>query len=180
MPRLPSLLRWVALGCVIGGAGAVSATAGGIKSERLLAAILTNTPASIVVPSGKQWQRAEEAALEIPGAIAFWGVGESMEPLFPHHTAIVVAPLAFAELKKGMTVVYVTRTGRMVAHSLIGDVPGGWIAQGINNEDEDEELVTRENLVGVIVEAYSEIPSTRRMALFNDLVAKRRVTRART
>lgn len=180
MPLLPSLLRRVVLGCVVGGAGLASATAGGIKSERLLTAILTHTPASILVPTGRQWQQAEEAAAEIPGAFAFWGVGESMEPLFPHHTAIVVAPTAFSELKKGMTVVYVTRTGRMVAHSLIGDIPGGWIAQGINNEEEDEDLVTRENLVGVIVEAYSEIPSARRMSLYNDLVAKRRLTRARS
>lgn len=180
MPFVSRLLCRVALCCVVGGVGAVSASAEGIKSERLLSAILTNTPTSILVPGGKQWQRAEVAASEIRGAIAFWGVGESMEPLFPHHTAIVVAPMAFSELKKGMTVVYVTRTGRMVAHSLIGDVPAGWIAQGINNVEEDEELVTRENLVGVIVEAYSDIPSARRTALFNDLVAKRRITRART
>lgn len=167
-------------GLILAGIGAASATGGGIQSERLLAAILTNTPSSILVPSGKQWQRAEAAAGEIPGGVAFWGVGESMEPLFPHQTAIVVAPIAFSELKKGMTVVYVSRTGRMLAHSLTGDVPRGWIAQGINNAEEDEDLVTRENLIGVIVEAYSEFPSARRTALYNGLVAKGRLSRAGT
>jgi hypothetical protein len=158
---------------------AAEATAG-IKSERLLAAILMQTPSSILVPAGQQWSRAEAAAAEVPGATAFWGVGESMEPLYPDRTAIVVAPVAFAELRKGMTVVYMTSRGRMVAHSLTGDLPKGWIAQGISNAREDDELVTRHNLVGVIVEAYSEIPSSRRMALTNDLVAKRRLSPSRS
>ncbi len=74
-----------------------------------------------------------------------------------------------------MTVVYLNREGRLVAHSLTGDVPHGWIAQGINSDREDEDLVTSRNLIGVIVQAYSQLPSEFRMTLARALVAKGRL-----
>ncbi|HVS51809.1 MAG TPA: hypothetical protein VHD62_05585 [Opitutaceae bacterium] len=156
------------------GLGASVAQAG-IKSERVLASIIKHTPASTLVDSGQQMKQAERAAAQIPGAEVLWGVGESMAPLFSSHTAIVVAPAKFKELQKGMTVVYVNRYGHMVAHSLTGDVPKGWIAQGVNNDEEDDDLVTKDNLVGVIVQAFSEIPSEFRVTLTKQLVAKGRL-----
>lgn len=153
---------------------AVSVQAG-IKSERLLAAIMRQTPESELVTAGSQMNRAEAAAKKIPGAAAFWGVGDSMEPLFSDQTAIVVAPINFKQLKKGMTVVYVNSRGRMVAHSLTGDLPKGWIAQGVGNDEEDDDLVTKHNLVGVIVQAYAEAPSEFRMTLTKRLIAKGRL-----
>jgi hypothetical protein len=104
-----------------------------------------------------------------------WGVGESMEPLYATHTAIVVAPVEYKNLQKGMTVVYVNREGRMVAHALTGDLPKGWVAQGVNNDDEDDDLVTADNLVGVIVKAYSEMHSEYRTMLAKQLIAKGRL-----
>src|SRR3954464_7155433 len=88
----------------------------GIKSERLLASIIKETPKAALVTHGQEMSRAEAAAAEIPGATAFWGVGASMGPLYTSRTAIVVAPVKFKDLKKGMTVVYLNRRGRMVAH----------------------------------------------------------------
>jgi hypothetical protein len=152
----------------------------GIRSERLLAAILKATPEATLVPSGEQLSRADEAAARIGGATAFWGVGKSMEPLFPSETAIVVAPIRFKDLRKGMTVVYFNRRGRMVAHSLTGDLPKGWIAQGVNNDKEDDDLVTKQNLVGVIVQAYAAMESQLRIALTEELVAKGRLPASRT
>jgi hypothetical protein len=147
----------------------------GIRSERLLAAIIKHTPASTIVSAGQQIKAAEAAAAEIPGAEAMWGVGESMEPLYATHTAIVVAPVEYKNLQKGMTVVYVNREGRMVAHALTGDLPKGWVAQGVNNDDEDDDLVTADNLVGVIVKAYSEMHSEYRTMLAKQLIAKGRL-----
>jgi hypothetical protein len=147
----------------------------GIKSERLLAAILKQTPASTLVAPGQQMKQAEELAAGITGAQVLWGVGESMEPLYTSRTAVVVAPIAFKDLEKGMTVVYLSRRGTMVAHSLTGDLPKGWIAQGVNNDEEDDDLVTKNNLVGVIVQAFSEMPSTDRVALTKQLIAKGRL-----
>jgi hypothetical protein len=159
---------------------AVSAAHAGIKSERLLAAIIKQTPESTLVGAGEQLKRAEAAAAEIPGAAAFWGVGKSMEPLFSSETAIVVVPANFKDLKKGMTVVYMNSRGRMVAHSLVGDLPKGWIAQGVGNDKEDDDLVTPRNLIGVIVGAYSQMQSEYRVALTKDLVAKGRLVASRS
>lgn len=141
----------VLVGAVV---AAVSAQAG-IKSTKLLSAISENTPKPTIVAQGSQFREAEKAAATIPGAEALWGMGTSMEPLYASNTAIIVAPVKFNELKKGMTVVYMSSRGRMVAHSLKTDMPKGWIVQGLNNDDEDDDLVTRKNIVGVIVKAYS-------------------------
>jgi hypothetical protein len=154
---------------------AASVHAVGIKSERLLASIIKETPKAMLVARGTELKRAEAAAAQIPGAEAFWGVGASMEPLYTSNTAIVVAPVKFKELRKGMTVVYVNARGRLVAHSLTGDIPKGWIAQGVNNAEEDDDLVTKDNLVGVIVQAYAEEHSEFRIALAKQLVAKGRL-----
>lgn len=170
--RLTRLLRGAVLVTFALGATAVQA---GIRSERLLAAIIKHTPASTIVSPGEQIRAAEKAATAIPGAEAMWGVGDSMEPLYSTHTAIVVAPVEFSKLEKGMTVVYQNRRGEMVAHALTGDVPKGWIAQGVNNDDEDDDLVTADNLIGVIVGAYSEAHSEYRMMLAKQLIAKGRL-----
>ncbi len=170
--RFSRVLRGAAV--VVLAFAAVTASAR-IKSERLLAAIIKQTPASTIVNSGQQIKAAETAAAAIPGAEAMWGVGDSMEPLYSSHTALVVAPVAFNDLKKGMTVVYVNHAGHMVAHSLTGDVPKGWIAQGVANDEEDDDLVTANNLVGVIVQAYSEVHSEYRTMLAKQLIAKGRL-----
>lgn len=151
------------------------AHAAGIKSERLLASILKETPETTLVAAGTQMKAAEAAAEQLYGATAFWGVGRSMEPLYTSQTAIVVAQVPFKELRKGMTVVYMNSRGRMVAHSLKGDLPKGWIAQGVGNDEEDDDLVTKDNLIGVIVGAYAEAQSDFRVALTKELVAKGRM-----
>lgn len=174
-PRFPLHRTVRAALCATLALAAVATAHARIKSERLLAAIIRQTPASTLVTSGQQIAAAEAAAAEIPGAEAMWGVGESMAPLYASHTAIVVAPIAFKDLKKGMTVVYVNHEGDRVAHALTGDVPKGWIAQGVNNDEEDDDLVTADNLVGVIVKAYSESHSEFRTMLAKQLIAKGRL-----
>ena len=182
-PRLAQHFSRLVRGISLAGLSVLAmgaAQAAGIKSERLLASIVKQTPESTLVGAGEQMKRAEAAAAGIPGASAFWGVGKSMEPLFTSRTAIVVAPVNFKDLKKGMTVVYINGRGRMVAHSLIGDLPKGWIAQGVGNAEEDDDLVTKQNLVGVIVGAYAEAHSEFRVALTKDLIAKGRLVASRT
>lgn len=168
--RLARWTRQIAL-VLVAVCGAASVHAG-IKSEKMLAAILTHTPAPVIVSHGQQMKAAEKAAAEIPGAETLWGVGASMEPLYTSNTAIIIAPVNFNELKKGMTVVYLNSRGRMVAHSLTGDLPKGWIAQGVNNDQEDDDLVTKRNLVGVIVKAYSASESDFRTSTTQRLAAK--------
>lgn len=173
--RQPNLSRAIRGLVLLASCFAASVAHAGIKSERLLAAIMKQTPEPTLVTSGEQMKAAEQAAAGIAGAAAFWGVGDSMEPLFSDKTAIVVAPINFKQLKKGMTVVYINSRGRMVAHSLTGDLPKGWIAQGVGNDKEDDDLVTKHNLVGVIVQAYAEAHSEFRMTLTKNLIAKGRL-----
>jgi hypothetical protein len=166
---LRAVRRSVVVGLLVLGFQSAS---GGIKSERLLATILKQTPEATLVPEGQQMKVAEMAAADMPGAQTFWGVGGSMEPLFAPKTAIIVQQVAFSDLKKGMTVVYVDRRGCMIAHALTGDLPNGWVAQGINNDMEDPDLVTPANLVGVIVQAFSAMHTDYRVELTKLLVAK--------
>ena len=140
---------------LVGAVVVAVSTQAGVKSEKFLSAIVENTPKPTVVKQGSQFREAEKVAATIPGAEALWGMGSSMEPLYASNTAIIVAPVKFTELKKGMTVVYMSSRGRMVAHSLKTDLSKGWIVQGLNNDDEDDDLVTKKNIVGVIVKAYS-------------------------
>jgi hypothetical protein len=169
LKRVSQVVAFVAAVVVVQGAQA------GIKSERLLASILRQTPEATLVPAGEQMKQAEAVAGTVVGAQAFWGVGSSMEPLYAPETAIVVAPVKFSELKKGMTAVYVSRQGRMVAHALTGDLPTGWIAQGINNDREDSDLVTKDNLVGIVIQAYAATNAAYRVELTKSLVAKGRL-----
>ncbi|MES2692176.1 MAG: hypothetical protein V4773_01800 [Verrucomicrobiota bacterium] len=147
----------------------------GITSDRLLTAIVKETPDITVVAAGSEMLRAEAAAAKIPGALVLRGLGQSMAPLFAERTALVIAPVSYQALCKGMTVVYTNSHGRRVAHALKGDLPHAWIAQGVGNDTEDEDLVTAANLVGVVVGAYADAPSEFRAALTRDLAAKGRL-----
>jgi hypothetical protein len=123
--------------------------------QRDLGAIMAMGPAPQIVAKGQEFPAAERAAAQLPGGQAFRGLGDSMQPLYASGTAIVVTPCDFANLRKGMQVLYVNHDGFGVAHVLVGDLPNGWIAQGVGNKDEDEDIVTPRNFVGVISQVYT-------------------------
>lgn len=156
-------------------AGVSLAAQAGIKSERTLAAIISHTPAPRLVAEGRQLRTAEEAAAAIPGAQAFWGIGRSMEPLYATNTAIVVAAIDYEHIRKGMTVVYLKSTGVRVCHSVVGETTGGYLVQGVNNDEEDAELITPGNFIGVIVQAYASADTAFRADTEKRLVAKGKV-----
>jgi signal peptidase I len=149
----------------------------GIKSDRQLAAIITQTPAPQIVAEGSQMKIADQAAAAITGAQAFWGIGQSMQPLYNPNTAIVVRPIAYKDIKKGMTLVYTKRNGHVVAHSVIGEDAQGYVVQGVNNDEADRESVNERNLIGVVVAAYASSDSALRIELARQLVSKGRLTR---
>ena len=135
--------------------GLATSSEAGIKSQRQIAAIIKQTPAPHLVAEGEQLKQAEMMAAQIKDAFALWGVGQSMEPLYAPNTAVVVAPIKYDDIKKGMTVVYVKHNGRRVAHSVIGETRDGYLVQGMNNDEADAETVNESNLVGVVVQAYA-------------------------
>jgi len=149
----------------------------GIKSDRQLAAIITQTPAPQIVAEGSQMKSADQAAAAMAGAQTFWGIGESMQPLYAPNTAIVVRPIAYKDIKKGMTLVYTKRNGHVVAHSVVGEDAQGYVVQGVNNDQADRESVNERNLIGVVVAAYASTDSELRIELARTLVSKGRLTR---
>ena len=156
-------------------AGSALVAEAGIKSERLLAAIIERTPAPRLVAEGTQLKTAEKFAATLPRAQALWGIGRSMEPLYAPNTAVVVQEIDYDDIKKGMTVVYVKNNGRRVAHSVVGETRGGFLVQGVNNDREDAELVTPENFIGVITQAFASADSAFRTATTQRLVAKGKI-----
>ena len=156
---------------------AATIASAGIKSDRQLAAIITQTPAPQIVAEGSQMQVAEQAAATISGAQTFWGIGESMQPLYNPNTALVVRPIAYKDIKKGMTLVYTKRNGHVVAHAVIGEDAQGYVVQGVNNDQADRESVNERNMIGVVVRAYASSDSALRIELARTLVSKGRLTR---
>jgi len=112
-------------------------------------------PLPTLVAHGKEMATAEAVAAKGDNDFALHGVGSSMEPVYLSGTAVVVHPCSYNVLRKGMAVVYVNSRGNYVAHMLIEDMPKGWFAIGLNNAEPDDDLVTANNLVGVIKEAYA-------------------------
>jgi hypothetical protein len=123
--------------------------------QRDLGAIMAMGPVPQIVAKGQELLAAQQAAAQVRGGQAFRGLGDSMQPLYASGTAIVVTPCDFSKLRKGMQVLYVNHDGFGVAHVLVGDLPNGWIAQGVGNKDEDEDVVTPANFVGVITQVYA-------------------------
>lgn len=108
----------------------------------------------MLVEHGQELKTAEKVASDVDGR-AFFGLGQSMEPIYPARTAIVVRKLAYDEIKKGMTVVYRNRAGFLVAHVVVGEDRDGYIVQGANNEVPDAVSVNEKNMIGVVLAAYT-------------------------
>ena len=159
-------------------AGSALAAQAGIKSERVLAAIIERTPAPRLVAEGAQLKTAEKFAATLPRAHALWGIGRSMEPLYATNTAVVVQEIDYDDIKKGMTVVYVKSNGRRVAHSIVGETRGGFLVQGVNNDEEDADLITPENFIGVVTQAFASADTAFRTSTEARLVAKGKIRTA--
>ncbi|MBC7367739.1 MAG: S24/S26 family peptidase [Undibacterium sp.] len=112
-------------------------------------------PVPALVPHGKELAAAEAHAAKDANSFALVGSGKSMEPMYVSGTAIVVHEQAYTTLRTGMPVVYRNSRGFYVAHMLVEEMRDGWLAIGVNNAEPDQELVTRNNFVGVIQAAYA-------------------------
>jgi hypothetical protein len=101
-----------------------------------------------------------------------------MEPLYAARTAIVVREQSFRSLRAGMAVVYRSRANRYVAHLLVEELAGGWLASGLNNPTPDDELVTPANFVGVVLAAYAAEDTMFRARMAAALASKGGVDRS--
>ncbi|MBK9992135.1 MAG: S24/S26 family peptidase [Verrucomicrobia bacterium] len=101
------------------------------------------------------WKDAELVASMGEGRASAAGSGGSMQPVFGSNTMVVISKIAYEDLKPGMTVAYMSRKGHQVVHQILEKKARGWRVQGLNNENVDQELVTRENLLGVIYASFA-------------------------
>lgn len=108
------------------------------------------TPPSADVSKLQAWNDAEMLAQRGDGRSAAAGAGTSMLPIYGDNTMLVINAVPYDSLKPGMIVAYRNSFGFEVVHKLIGKQTHGWRVEGLNNEEADRELVTPENLVGVV------------------------------
>jgi hypothetical protein len=124
---------------------------GGAPSSGSAAKLVPSTNVSRV----QAWKDAEMVASMGEGRASAAGSGGSMQPVFGDNTMIVISKIAYEDLQAGMTVAYLNRRGHQVVHQIIEKETAGWRVQGLNNEIEDLDHVTRENLLGVIYASFA-------------------------
>lgn len=100
--------------------------------------------------------KAYQLASTLPGAYVVRGRGHSMQPLYHSGTFLVVQPLPFEKLTRGMSVVFHSRD-RYVTHVLVARTKDGWRTTGLNNRRHDYVPVNETNIRGVVVAAFTPI-----------------------
>jgi hypothetical protein len=153
----PLALTNVARFCAILLAGIFAVTAGSRAeaAQNKLMLFAERAPLPVIVARGTEMAAAEQAAEAQHGCFAVEGAGESMEPVYLPGTALVVRVGGYSQLQPGKAVVYKNSRGTVVAHMVLEQKAGGWVAVGLNNDWKDYELVTESNFVGVITQAFA-------------------------
>ena len=101
------------------------------------------------------WRDAKAVAARGSGRMPAVGTGTSMEPVYGEDTLLVISPIAYDQLRPGMMVAYRNSRGVRVVHRLVVKLADGWRIIGLNNTRVDDEVVTPENLIGVIYASFN-------------------------
>lgn len=92
-----------------------------------------------------------------PGTILARSHGTSMEPQYHSGWIFLIAPTKWEDLRVGYVVAYRNSRHELIVHRLTHDYGDSWLIQGDNNPNPDAEVVTPQNLVGVV---YGCLPSS--------------------
>lgn len=106
------------------------------------------------VPYGKALYDAEQVAALNPAWSVVGVAGDSMEPYFGERSTLVIGKIEFAEVRAGMTIVFLDRDGDLVSHHVVELTPEGLRTKGYRNFRSDPEPVTAANFRGVVVAAF--------------------------
>ena len=142
-------LLWVALSVLIWCAGCTTPSEPGRGARDPAVA------PSADVNVNQAWRDAKTVAARGPGRMPAVGTGTSMQPLYGDDTLLVINPIAYDQLRPGMIVAYRNRRGVRVVHRLVVKLADGWRVMGLNNDRIDDDLVTPENLIGVIYASFN-------------------------
>jgi hypothetical protein len=121
----------------------------------MLVGCVSDDPAPKAPPTAnvtkiQAWHDAEMLSNRGPGRSAAAGAGSSMLPVYGDNTMLVISAVPYDALQAGMTVAYRNLRGDEVVHKLIEKTYRGWRVEGLNNDEPDPDLVTPENLIGVV------------------------------
>ena len=101
-------------------------------------------------------QRASRLAQIFPGGFVLQGKGNSMLPLYSSGTLLVVKPIPFEQLSRGMSVVF-SKDNHTVTHVLVAKAKDGWRTTGLNNRRHDYVTVNASNIRCVVVAAFTPV-----------------------
>lgn len=153
-------MSWAAAGLLLGAASCASAP----PPSPPPAAPEAAAPPAANVGVDQAWRDAKLVAARGTGRIPVVGAGSSMEPIYGDNTMLVISPIAYNQLRAGMTIAYRNSDGLRVVHVLVEKLDDGWRVKGLNNAVPDPELVTRKNLIGVVYASFNydddEAPKT--------------------
>ena len=138
--------------------GAVSAEAGAYDEtarDWIRGVFTGHSPRTAALSEADAWREAIDLVSRTPGSFVLVGTGRSMQPLYPAGTILILRDTPYSDLRRGQTVVYRNRDQRAVGHVLIAKARDGWRVQGLNNRTHDREPVVAENLIGVVVAAFT-------------------------
>ncbi len=150
MFRVWRRIVWVGLACGL----ALTTSLSAAESAWINGIDTGKSPRPLSLTTPQAWHEAADIAAHLSHAFVLVGDGESMQPLYPSGTILVLQPLPFAKLERGQTVLYRDRDNHLVAHVLVAKARDGWRITGLNNRTHDMEPVQAGNLVGVVVAAY--------------------------
>ena len=111
------------------------------------------------------WQQAQTIAQGLPNAWCVKGQGNSMQPLYPDGTVMVLQKLAWDQLTPGMTVVYGADPnnlfnlgcGTIVKKAAVES----WTVRELLNSRPETMTVTTDNYIGTVVAAVHGRASAR-------------------
>jgi hypothetical protein len=118
------------------------------------------SPRVVALTETEAWQRASACAERAPDSFVLVGSGQSMQPLYPPGTILVLQKFPYEFLERGQTVLYRNHNSKVVAHVLVAKARDGWRVAGLNNSQHDMEPVQADNLVGVVIAAFQPLPAT--------------------
>lgn len=126
------------------------------KATYIAGKCVIGSPLAEMHTSSQARQRASKLAASIPGAFVVRGRGNSMLPLYRSGTLLVIKPMAYEDLSRGMSVVF-RKNNRSVTHVLVAKTKDGWRTAGLNNRRHDFVSVNSSNIRGVVVAAFTPV-----------------------
>lgn len=136
--------------------GAAGKTSTKSKEAYIAGNYVEGSPVPTLCTADEARSQSRAMAAQTPGAFVLRGRGNSMLPLYRSGTLLVIQPVAFEKLSRGMSVVF-QHEGRIITHVLVAKTGDGWRTTGLNNRRQDYIAVNDRNIRGVVIAAFTPL-----------------------